>query len=299
MFAAVSFDSKTTLWGQRKTSDGSPSSRTFELLDTLTGHENEVKCAAWSPDGELLATCSRDKSSFVYHVEDKDEAAETNHRQSIESTCHSDEKSHKPSISITHEVVGVLQGHTQDVKFVLFPPDRSDTLVTCSYDDSVRIWQEQGDEWECMQTLRGHTGTVWAASFDKKGERLVTCSGDGSLRLWLTASKSVPKWLLVSAVVRGAYASEGWRCVATLQGVHAREILDVDWRKIGEEELIATACADNCVRVIQIENNSFRVVTTFRLPTQVNAVRWHPKDAQLLAVSSDDGLARVMRLTIS
>ncbi len=61
-------------------------------------------------------------------------------------------------------------------------------LVSASYDDTVKLWVDSGDDWECVQTLSGsgvgHTSTVWGVAFSADGGRLVTCSDDLSLKFW-------------------------------------------------------------------------------------------------------------------
>ena len=42
----------------------------------------------------------------------------------------------------------------QDVKSVAWHPD-GEVLVSTSYDDSIKLWMEEEDEWVCVQTLEG------------------------------------------------------------------------------------------------------------------------------------------------
>ena len=70
----------------------------FEPYQTLEGHENEVKCVAWSQNGNFIATCSRDKTIWVFEMDDDEEC---------EYSC-----------------TGVLSGHSQDVKHVKWHPRR-------------------------------------------------------------------------------------------------------------------------------------------------------------------------------
>lgn len=104
LLASASFDGTTCIWSKRsggKSHNYSTSVNLsghcleFQCSSTLEGHENEVKCVVWSNCGTYLATCSRDKSVWIWDVlEDGEE----------------------------YECASVLLHHTQDVKCVRWHP---------------------------------------------------------------------------------------------------------------------------------------------------------------------------------
>lgn len=78
--ATASFDSTVGIWCKVNEAglddvqgggeqDGSGRGE-WEPVDPLEGHESECKGVAWSTDGRLLASCSRDKSVWVWEGKD-------------------------------------------------------------------------------------------------------------------------------------------------------------------------------------------------------------------------------------
>lgn len=177
----------------------------------LDGHENEVKCVAWSAGGNFLATCSRDKTVWVWEEMEED----------------------------NFETIAVLQDHTQDVKCVTWHPEE-ELLASSSYDDTVRLYREDVDDWVCCALLEGHTSTVWCIDFEKPGSpqyaesrssRLASCSDDLSIRIWTRVSRSGDASAVkaVPSILRGAPVEEEWVHEATLPKVHTRAVYSVSW----------------------------------------------------------------------
>jgi WD40 repeat protein len=49
---------------------------------------------------------------------------------------------------------------------------RAQMLASASYDDTIRMWRADDDDWACCNVLEGHESTVWGVDFDSSGERL-------------------------------------------------------------------------------------------------------------------------------
>lgn len=48
----------------------------------------------------------------------------------------------------------VKHGHSQDVKSIAWHPTQ-ELLVSCSYDNSIKLWMNHDGDWDCVQTLEG------------------------------------------------------------------------------------------------------------------------------------------------
>lgn len=322
VLAVTSFDSTCSLW---RASGGAASTR-LEFAGRVEGHENEVKCAAFSASGEYFATCSRDKSVFIYEV----------------------------SKDFEYDCVALLQSHTQDVKNVKWHPEQ-DVLFTCSYDDTVKIWGPDGDDWSCMETLSGHKSTVWCLAFDPCGSRFATCSDDRTVRLWAPAQQVAekpaekpaaefvaPRGVAAAAFITPLFRSVGslvqedalgagglltrcaakrrqappeaacrWVTTAQIEDASPRPVYSVDWSPsalAGSFTAIASACGDNRVRIFQpvaqdcVDGAWECTAEVEAHDGDANCVAWCPTPlpggAALLASAGDDNDVKLWRFCL-
>jgi cytosolic iron-sulfur protein assembly protein CIAO1 len=190
----------------------------------LDGHESEVKSVAFSAGGQYLATCGRDKSVWIWEELEED----------------------------NWETVAVLQQHDADVKSVAWHPEE-DLVASGSYDDDVRLYREDVDDWVPCALLRGHESTVWCVAFEplgamkrwkgwsevseermKAGARLISCSDDRTIRIWQRMPKEKSNTAVsdVPSILRTQNVEEEWFQEAILPKVHDRAIYTVSWSPI-------------------------------------------------------------------
>ncbi|KIY48485.1 WD40 repeat-like protein [Fistulina hepatica ATCC 64428] len=177
--ATASFDSNIGIWEQTSDEDmdddGTEASGNgdWECVTLLEGHETECKSVAFSSDGSLLASCSRDKTVWVWEV-------------------HPD---------ADFECLAVLMEHSQDVKCVAWHP-REEILASASYDDTVRLYIDDNTDgdWFCCAALTGHTSTVWSLAWSPDGRYLASASDDKTIRIWTRPSSQAHQWVCVTVL---------------------------------------------------------------------------------------------------
>ncbi|KAF2833614.1 putative cytosolic iron-sulfur protein assembly protein 1 [Ophiobolus disseminans] len=269
VLATGSFDASAGIWRREEQSsneddftnrriggaedeDGRDDDDDYQFSCILDGHESEIKSLSWSPTGQYLATCSRDKSVWIWEELEDD----------------------------NFETVAVLQEHDGDVKCVAWHPEE-DLLASASYDDSVRLYREDADDWVqvcCISGKEGHGMTVWWVEFEgsgmskkdfraqqeglsderlqhierleRSGPRLATCSDDRTVRVWRRTPRDQPNASSntgIPSIIRSAAIDEDWYQEAVLPQVHERAIYSVSWSQT--TGMIASAGSDGKIIV--------------------------------------------------
>ncbi|MCV3213318.1 hypothetical protein OGM63_07235 [Plectonema radiosum NIES-515] len=249
-------------------------------VNRLEGHTDIVWGITFSPDGQLLASGSRDKTVKLWRPDGT--------------------------------LLQTLKGHSDAVSSVSFSPD-GQTLASASLDKTVQIWHRNPTNGEFdlqpYKTLKGHGDWVYSVNFSPDGELLATGSKDATIKLWrrdgslvkiLRGHKGWVNWVTFSPDGQFiASASDDktvkiWRrdgsLVTTLSG-HQKGVTAVNFSPDGQ--LLASAGRDKKVMLWRRGKSTqdvlkFRPYKTLRQHTSTVWSLSFSSNGQQLASGSDD-----------
>nr|A8IZG4.1 RecName: Full=Probable cytosolic iron-sulfur protein assembly protein CIAO1 homolog [Chlamydomonas reinhardtii] len=220
---------------------------TLEPIGALSGHDDRVWNVAWSPQGDMLASCSGDKTVRIWSRR-QPRPSEQWYCSAILDQCHTRTirsvawsptgralatASFDATVAVWElssgvwEQVAELEGHENEVKCVAWNPDGR-LIATCGRDRSVWIWESMpGREFECVDVKQGHSQDVKAVTWHPSGELLVSAGYDDTIKLW-------------------TYDGDEWGCAQTLGGTgtgHESTVWDVCWDPVSRARL--ASCSDD------------------------------------------------------
>ncbi|UNU24096.1 WD40 domain-containing protein [Microcoleus vaginatus] len=157
LLASGSYDKTVKVWSL--TEDGTnnilpcPSAPLFpcspSVLFTLDGHADSVMSVSFSPNSEVLASASKDKTVKLW--------------------------------TRNGRLIKTLTGHTGWVTGVTFSPDGS-MLASASDDGTLKLWNRDG---RLLRTFEGaHNSFVLGVAFSPDGKMLASAGYDNSVKLW-------------------------------------------------------------------------------------------------------------------
>ncbi|CAL6085440.1 WD40_repeat protein [Hexamita inflata] len=173
--------------------------QTHELLQTYD-HDHNATGLCFSPDSEILLSCSLDRTIKAWSISDNKiikVITTDDDMEKIEYTpdgkfflCTCGKTVH--IYDNQYNLVRKLEGHSDKVWTASFNNDGTQ-IVSGSQDTTLKIWNTYTGE--NVATLAGHKGSIYQAIFSPHNSIIVSTSGDKTIKIWQTDTKQLVKTL--------------------------------------------------------------------------------------------------------
>ena len=162
------------------------------LGESKDQHTRRILSLAFSPDGKLIASSSRDKTIRLWNLETNEVQILEGHDNQVHAIAFSPDGDTLVSGGFDHKVklwdvkkqicIHTLEGHEDRILCVAFHPDGS-IFASSGHDKKIRLWSKTTGE--CIRILpEGHTGAIESINFSPQGGFLVSSSQDQTIRIW-------------------------------------------------------------------------------------------------------------------
>jgi len=277
----------------------------------LRAHLGTVRGAAFSPDGETIATAADDGEVLLWRWRSGEIRRQGHHRGPVASVQFSGDGAQVLTAAQDGKVIlwaedatPVELDHPGPVTIARFSPD-SRSIATAARDNAVRLWPADGGT---PRVLGRHHGPIHALIFSPSGDRVATASADGTARLWPLKTKASAAVLghHPGAVRAIAFDAAGVRVATAAQdGViriyepgkgdaprelrgHESDVIAVSFTKDGR--LLVSASLDGTARLWSLATGKATVLRGHR--GRIYSAELSP-DERTLLTASQDGTARL------
>lgn len=124
-------------------------SKSLIASQTVKAHEARIDAIDVSPNDQIVATGSRDKTAKLFSAS-------------------------------TLQIIATLKGHRRGVNAIQFSP--VDQVIVTAADVTLRMWNLL--DFTCVKSFQGHDCAVLSFSFLSSGLQMLSMGSDGNMKLW-------------------------------------------------------------------------------------------------------------------
>ncbi|NEP22748.1 sugar-binding protein [Moorena sp. SIO3I6] len=267
--------------------------------------------ASFSPDGEIIASGSRDDNTVKLWNPEKQirELTLQGHQDFVNGVDFSPDgqliatASNDRTVKLWNgqgKLLHTLEGHSAPVYSVSFSPD-SQIIASASEDSTVKLWSREG---KLLRTLAGHTDAINRVTFSPNGQLIASASNDNTVKLWnqngtlittLTGDRKLSSLSfspdgkrIVAGAARGSIViwsrkDISWQQFASKKGVgHTKTVYDVSFHP--NRDIIASASADGTVKLWN--PNGLLIGTLSEGSEPVESVNFSPDGETLVSINA-------------